>query len=477
MDKTAANPFSSTGSRPVLDRLNYLKWRTLLVAATSFACIFFGYSLLASPIGHLTTQVYSLVLSQTGMPPAHVPVPAEEVQFSLSQLAFIAVTAAAIMGHSVGAFGGTRARWVMLLPLLVGIAVAYFSPPTSAWMRVWPSQLERQIMHGQFEEAEHALVRAGVPVEFQPYVQAQIALRANDRVALRRHGELVLRMADEYVFGVGAAHAAMFEPRVVYAIDLALNRVALTEVGMQLARRAAGDIAVRWMAMGIQIALGAGLLLAIWPLLRLWNRMRQRVAVIQEIVSGSTRALTASSKKTAASEPITSSAPAKRLWPGVLRIVVIVALAPMAFWLVWYLLAIAPFAHLRAGRVSGAGGDVSVAAIDDRAVAGTQPCYFVGDWTASRNDSVYKVTLSANGQCLAEPISHGKFNKNAIPCSWKWLAGDKLYWADSDGRTHGRPDVNPVVDRTTRGFTLIEVNGERTRYNRISEAAPENCKK
>jgi hypothetical protein len=100
------------------------------------------------------------------------------------------------------------------------------------------------------------------------------------------------------------------------------------------------------------------------------------------------------------------------------------------------------------------------------------PCNYVGTWQSTRENSVYQVTLQADGQFLAEPVRTSDRDARNITGSWGAVGkGDsqKLVWLYDEGHIWP-PDVNPVKNFRADGFTLVEQNGSRTEFGRAAGA-------
>ncbi len=284
--------FKGEANRTPESRLQALKLRTLLVAGAALLCGFFGARLVVSPLSRLITMGYGIAMQQASLPLAHVPLgnPTDLGNW-LPQAVFFLVSVLAVVGFSLGAFKRTSAWVVMIPPLVVGIATAYLMPSSSRWMHVVPSKLERDIMHGRFDEADNALNSAGMHATVNKYVQAQIALRANDDLALRTYGEAVLKLVDRLTYSLPATAdsapdelrwAVRFKPEVIHALDVALNGEPLTEVGIRWQKdHALREALPTWLAIIARLVLGLALLAASLGLLVFWNGMRRRVRIIQ----------------------------------------------------------------------------------------------------------------------------------------------------------------------------------------------------
>jgi hypothetical protein len=96
------------------------------------------------------------------------------------------------------------------------------------------------------------------------------------------------------------------------------------------------------------------------------------------------------------------------------------------------------------------------------------PCDYVGTWRATREKSVYQITLRADGQFLAEPVQTSDRDARNLAGSWGVvgkLDSQKMVWLYDEGRVWP-PDVNPIKNARADGFTLVEENGSRTEFSR-----------
>lgn len=89
-------------------------------------------------------------------------------------------------------------------------------------------------------------------------------------------------------------------------------------------------------------------------------------------------------------------------------------------------------------------------------------CKYAGEWTSTRGDMVYKVTLEADGKFVAEGLENASADAPEITGAWT-VAGRSLVWAYDSGAVWP-PDINPIVAESADSFTLLEVDGARTRY-------------
>ena len=104
------------------------------------------------------------------------------------------------------------------------------------------------------------------------------------------------------------------------------------------------------------------------------------------------------------------------------------------------------------------------------------PCGYIGTWLATRKDGTsYKVDLKEDGSFLAEPYHNARGRTETVTGSWG-VDRNRMVWLYDLGMTWP-PDVNPIVDESSQGFTLIERDGVKTRYVPFEGGQVEGCEK
>jgi hypothetical protein len=93
------------------------------------------------------------------------------------------------------------------------------------------------------------------------------------------------------------------------------------------------------------------------------------------------------------------------------------------------------------------------------------PPRYVGVWTASRINSVYRVTLRDDSQYSAVPLRDNTPGAQALSGSWGVNDG-RMIWLPDTGR-FWPPDINPITDINDITFTLREADGSTTRYELV----------
>ena len=499
--------FGPLGDRPALRRLASLKWRTFVVAAVAASGLAGGAFLLAPPLQGLFSWLYWLTAGHGGMLALHLPSGlTHSALHEQLQAVFVLMALMGVAGLSSGAFGRTRAAVVAVVPLLLAGLTLWSLPPSSRWMHVVPSQLERRILQADWPAARAIVASADGSPFVKDYVLAQVALRGNDKAGLAAHGEPVLAFVDRFVYGLplsDAERAALpdtvnFEPEVLQALDVALHQQPETEIGIgwQASLRSGGWLqsALPALALGLRLALGAGLLAGALALARLWNTMRNRVSRIHAELQPAAPDFTElrispvadSEPEPARTLPVTLAPSASKTSPEKPGRLTAEGKPPRrtrppeqprrsgkrAAWIITALLAGAGVPVL-VWHHAGSASKTSSARTGSTDPAARWPCRFVGSWTSARAESVYKVTLGEDGGYAAEPIASGRYSATSFRGKWQ-VDGNRIQWDDS--ARSGKPaDINDVLESKPKSFSLREVNGEVTHFNLIQALSTGRC--
>ena len=94
----------------------------------------------------------------------------------------------------------------------------------------------------------------------------------------------------------------------------------------------------------------------------------------------------------------------------------------------------------------------------------TVPCRFVGEWTSTRDNTSNRITLSDDG----------RYAMDSYTGSWS-VRGRDMVWQHDQGPVHDG-DINRILPESPTRFTLIEVNGSRTKFERVGALPTEKCK-
>jgi hypothetical protein len=471
-DARLSNPFAAAGDRALEQRFSSLKLRTALLCAAMVACALLGVRLLQGPLSTLVLELWQGALGQRALPAPHVPDPdGGGLRDTLQAAVVAAVLALSLIGQSYGRFGKLGARWALLPPLLVALVFAWLSPPTRGALPLVPGPLERDILQGRSAIAAKRLYDAESSTPLRHYVLAQAALRSRDAAALKAEGAPVLQLADRVAYGAASgyeqAEGMQLDPAVVMALDLALNGEPMTEVGMRRQSEGGAGAVRREVMFSGRLLLGGVLLLASLGLLKVWNVMRRRVAIIDEqMVLDEARAPASTVRAASAASP---SMPPVR-WGFVLRVALLVASPLLLLKLIGGLLLL--------GESSGGTiGGRPEPKPEQAALPGdaAHPCWLAGAWTSSRGDSVFRITLTEDGRFKAEPIAAGPHGQGSYRGRWELLQGQRLRWIH-DRNPGDHSDVNPIVEAGTTAFTLREVSGQTTRFNRIGPVPGKRCR-
>jgi hypothetical protein len=101
------------------------------------------------------------------------------------------------------------------------------------------------------------------------------------------------------------------------------------------------------------------------------------------------------------------------------------------------------------------------------------PCQYVGIWTATRGNTVYRVTLRDDSQYRAEPVRDDAPGAKILSGSWGAYDGSMI-WMHDEGRIWP-PDINPITPISDASFNLREADGSITRYDLIERVPSTSC--
>jgi hypothetical protein len=102
------------------------------------------------------------------------------------------------------------------------------------------------------------------------------------------------------------------------------------------------------------------------------------------------------------------------------------------------------------------------------------PCQYVGVWISTQTNCRYKFILKENGEYDAR---HQACNISSEDSSGSWgVHENKMLWFDHDN-FRWPPDINTIEAEDENSFTLVELNGSRTRFVRTQDAyQTDSCK-
>jgi hypothetical protein len=89
----------------------------------------------------------------------------------------------------------------------------------------------------------------------------------------------------------------------------------------------------------------------------------------------------------------------------------------------------------------------------------SQPCRLVGVWLSSRAGS--EITLNADGSYITALMTDERGMEQIYHGKWK-VSGDKMIWTHYGKETV--TEANPIKEESEGHFTLIEENGDQTRF-------------
>ncbi|TAK89907.1 MAG: hypothetical protein EPO06_10875 [Burkholderiaceae bacterium] len=105
--------------------------------------------------------------------------------------------------------------------------------------------------------------------------------------------------------------------------------------------------------------------------------------------------------------------------------------------------------------------------------ATASPCRFIGVWTSTRSGAQYQITLTDDGRYATDPIADGSGSARIHTGTWE-IQGDKMIW-HHDLVKGEVADINPIRQESDGAFTLIEENGESSRFMRQKKIDSATC--
>lgn len=103
----------------------------------------------------------------------------------------------------------------------------------------------------------------------------------------------------------------------------------------------------------------------------------------------------------------------------------------------------------------------------------TNPCRYVGKWSSTRVSGVYIINLYDDGRYSTDPVKFGRGPAHVYHGRWG-VIGDKMVWHNS-GDSANDKDVNPILQETEGAFTLMEQNGEYSRFELVEKLDKRKC--
>lgn len=98
-------------------------------------------------------------------------------------------------------------------------------------------------------------------------------------------------------------------------------------------------------------------------------------------------------------------------------------------------------------------------------------CRYVGVWYSWRNGEVHIIDMQGSGKYIAYQLKAPTMPVDSG--TWRY-ENERIRWTHEDAFV-STPDVNRVVDDIRSGFTLIEINKEKSVF-RAAGGQSENCR-
>jgi hypothetical protein len=262
--------------------LRWLNSRSLVVGLLATTLLFGA----VGAVLKLLALLYAVQAQRGGVPPLHLPwVITRTPQQAVLQALFVLAAGLALLAYQAPVLPARR-RFAVGLALVLGLASVLDLGPTQRWLQVLPSTVERLVIEGRYDAAERRVQGAGLDPAMTHYLRAQIALRANAMDALQHHGPPLLALVDAPAGSRGAAEAALFEPEVIDAIDLALHRRPTAAATLHFEQMGPGQApARRWTDPVLAMLAAAAAALSGWWLLMAWHRMAMRARTVRRVLA------------------------------------------------------------------------------------------------------------------------------------------------------------------------------------------------
>jgi hypothetical protein len=275
-DRPFRSPLQASSASTHVPALVRLRRRTVVIGLVGTTCAVAA----AAALVHFVGLLLAAQAQRGGLPALHLPlnITTSPVLMLLQGAAVLTAGHAALQTLRFGSFRRVRAWWAGAA-LLAALSVWQLQP-TQRWLHVVPSALERHLLAGDPQRASALLDQAALPDTARHYLQAQVALVANDPAALRRHGVPLLVAANS------PTDAITLDMAVVDAIDVALHGQPTTTATVQWEQHGGAlRPTPRWLQPTLALAASALLALAARALIRLWQRMRRRVRELRTRLS------------------------------------------------------------------------------------------------------------------------------------------------------------------------------------------------
>jgi hypothetical protein len=102
------------------------------------------------------------------------------------------------------------------------------------------------------------------------------------------------------------------------------------------------------------------------------------------------------------------------------------------------------------------------------------PCRFIGSWQTVQRGSVWKITLDDQGRAMLDTPVAATLPATSGKSSYWMVQSGHFVWRHPQG-VGGELDINRILGEDERGFVLEEMDGRRTRFDRLDAHPSTRC--
>lgn len=102
------------------------------------------------------------------------------------------------------------------------------------------------------------------------------------------------------------------------------------------------------------------------------------------------------------------------------------------------------------------------------------PCRFIGSWQTVQRGSVWKITLDDQGRAMLDTPVAAALPATSGKSSYWMVQSGHFVWRHPQG-VGGELDINRILGEDERGFVLEEMDGRRTRFDRLDAHPSTRC--
>jgi hypothetical protein len=112
--------------------------------------------------------------------------------------------------------------------------------------------------------------------------------------------------------------------------------------------------------------------------------------------------------------------------------------------------------------------------IQEKAAEKTRiPCRYVGTWSTMKRGSSYSIVLDESGR-YDVTLNQGRDPGSPVDQGYWAVQGKSMLWRTARN-IPTEIDVNPIIAESETEFELLEMNGNRTRFELVVRGTAQNC--